>query len=576
VKSVSDCRKKFPPLTELPTPTAGNTGCCTFTATDVPSLFEAVEKANKEPGTVRVCVLPGEYELFDPLIIKRPQTTTGPYILTGCGQATQITNAKGPAVQVNGAEDVVIEKLALSGIPAVAVLAGTEGRAERVTIDSCHLSHPNSEWAIMAQGDALTVTANRCIGGVGIGPSSFGVRVERNAVLRGSYGVGIGAEATGLKPTDKNSDAMQVVVRENEFTNCRNGGVVVLVSSVLADNGELPVASELDVSDNRVTGCGITSAKNWPRAGILVARSAGVRIAGNTVRFCGQKKHAFGVFVAVVGGLEVIGNTVLDNGASEVTLSEYQGGIAVLGAVGGMVNTSGNQVPKRYEWFLTSSGLAAVRVTGNRVVCPLGPALLVSGVGPAVVSGNTLVTRGLGRWPENDPLKCGELADKLSQVARTAVAVVTLPEKDRKSLLAVLNPDSRLRFEGNQVTLFADSAKGRQYCVIRWPVDVSVTDNQFLARTPEGAGSVHLLVSVPPPLLDEEKSTARVVGNRVCEDPAERGFTSLLVETAPKQPPVVIALNQTTGTTLLSAAGGSTDLTAPTPRPFADGNQQVV
>ncbi len=583
IKSITDCRKPFPPLTELPTPTGGNTGCCTFTAGDVNGLIKAVNDANAATGTVRVCVLPGEYDLSVPLDITR-RDDDGPLILTGCGRASHITCKKGPAVRVRGAANVVVEKLALSGLTAVLVEAGVQPntggivRSKQVMIDSCRLTDLEKLWAVLAQGDDLEVSENTCAGGIGIGPSSYGVRVERNTVRGGRHGVGIGAEVTGLKATDKNSDAMQVVVRGNSLTNCSAGGVSVLAPLPLTDKFELPVATDLDVLDNEVTMCGVEAAKNWPRAGILVARTAGVRIAGNTVRYCGQKKHAVGIFAALVGHIEVTGNTVLDNGSHEVSPKEYQGGIVILGAVGGLPNASGSEIPKRYGYYFSSLGLAAVTVTDNRVVCPLGPALLVSGVGPAVVTGNTLVTRGLGPWPADDAAGFLKLADDLKRMALTAVAVGPLPLDDRASFLKALDADSRLRFEGNQVTLAVGDVTGSEYGYVCWPADAAVSDNQLLARTTQGSkATAHLVVAVAKTFSDTDTNTVRVIGNRVVEVPPKKDFTSLLVETTQKQPPVIVALNQTTGEIRVGVPplSGVTPLPAAA-APFATGNQRNV
>lgn len=92
----TDCRPQFPPLTELPT---GGEDCCTVSVgdgvlssgdfTDIQAAVNSLEQGGK------VCILPGVYQLREPVTIEGKEV-----IICGCGRQSHIiATANQPAIE---------------------------------------------------------------------------------------------------------------------------------------------------------------------------------------------------------------------------------------------------------------------------------------------------------------------------------------------------------------------------------------------------------------------------------------------------------------------------------------------
>jgi len=95
---LNDCRKTFPPLTELP---SGDQDCCTHTVGDgvhsvgdFQSIQAAVDALDPELGGT-LCILPGIYPLSEPVSVELPYIA-----MRGCGRQARITAASGVAAFV--------------------------------------------------------------------------------------------------------------------------------------------------------------------------------------------------------------------------------------------------------------------------------------------------------------------------------------------------------------------------------------------------------------------------------------------------------------------------------------------
>ena len=95
---LNDCRKTFPPLTELP---SGDQDCCTHTVGDgvhsvgdFQSIQAAVDALDPELGGT-LCILPGVYPLSEPVNVELPYIA-----MRGCGRQARITAASGVAAFV--------------------------------------------------------------------------------------------------------------------------------------------------------------------------------------------------------------------------------------------------------------------------------------------------------------------------------------------------------------------------------------------------------------------------------------------------------------------------------------------
>lgn len=103
---LSDCRKTFPPLTELP---RGDRNCCTHTVGDgvhsvgdFQSIQAAVDALDPQQGGT-VCILPGVYPLKAPVSVRLPYIA-----IRGCGRQAQIEVSSGtPAFVIQGAREGV-------------------------------------------------------------------------------------------------------------------------------------------------------------------------------------------------------------------------------------------------------------------------------------------------------------------------------------------------------------------------------------------------------------------------------------------------------------------------------------
>ncbi len=232
VTRLEDCRKKFPPLTELPT---GGKCCCTVSVGpegDYPTLQEAVDARPPEfEGVWHVCMMPGEHRMDGAVEV----VDTKGLIISGCEWQSQIVGAddepilivKGSSmVRVEGlyvrarsrkgaflfddvsdlkvARNVVInsgEKMNEEEVARLekAVKAGFAGQTSRLgpvlLLHDCNevdvLENKfRGQPAIKARGDSLRILRNTLGGTVQIFPGSDDVTIEDNRILK-SYGAGI-------------------------------------------------------------------------------------------------------------------------------------------------------------------------------------------------------------------------------------------------------------------------------------------------------------------------------------------------------------------------------------------------
>lgn len=604
ISKIHDCRKPFPPLTELPTPTAGNRGCCTITVGDgktskgdYDDLIVAVDKAQLSKGTVRVCVLPGEYPLADPIVITR-QSKSGPLILTGCGPASRVVTKDGPAIWVRGADWVVVEKLWLRGEEcAVLIEPGEAGPARRIAVRDCDLA-AGSPWAVEAQADGLALRDNRCTGGIVVGQGTRDAVIAGNRVAGEALaGISLGDGLVQFTETTSLPGLERVVVRGNDVRGATLGGILSLNKLPEPNDKQeefLPVVTDLEIVGNRVVYCGVERSEKylWPLTGIGLTRVSRVRVEDNAIHDCGRVPGeeepkpvhpACGIFTAEVGHIRVTGNTVTDNGVGRGAKNLSQGiqaGVVVIGAVGGTPADSAEKVTTRYDRLLTAPGLPAVEVTDNRVVCPAGPALVVTGLGPAAVSDNTLVTAAAEPWSKKwlDPLKpagTAAIADLLI-LSGTAVGIDQPPEV--KVWKDSLPGDNRLLFEANQVTLDHPSNNEKiPGCLLHWETDLAVANNQFLARDIPEPPWDHVRVVAEE--ADGKGNTVRVIGNRFTEFPVavEKGLgpRSLHVVVGKNgRASTIVALNQATHNIIIDGAITPPPVIDPAPELHPD-NQRV-
>jgi hypothetical protein len=539
--TVTDCRRRFPPLTEV------EEGCCTVTVGDgvtSTGAFTDIQEAvtSLESGG-QVCVRPGTYRLQRTLEI-----TKDGVVLAGCGGVAEVVAPAGAvAVRVRDADNVRVEGLRFTAdSPQGAVRVEQSSGFE---LRGCEVTNPakGSVGAVfVASGSDLEVAGCRLAGQPALSVRAERARVEGNHLLQGGVwlrdgstevivadnrieggrgpGVALGGLAAGEQASTTASGVARATVAGNRILGMGGSGV----ATVNTTSGQgLTGARELLVAGNRIRGCAgqPADASFDPEAagGIILRDVAGVRIAGNLVVGNGSDElAACGIFVHTCQGLTIEDNTVAGNGPGPAPdpATAYQAGIVAMLVGDGL------------------GGEPAAAITGNQVATPLGPALLVAGLGEVSVAGNTLASDGLAAQPFTDARLGGAVcildagtAAPLSEAAASFAMPVTLhlatcslEEGDLASpamAAATGQLGGRVLFAGNQVRLRLANAEleppSGAVAVISLD-DAAVLGNQLLVEIGDGVLLTDLLAAAP---------TLRTSDNRLTETPCRAQVSCL-------------------------------------------------
>jgi len=137
---IQDCRKRFPPLTELP---PGGASCCSVSVGDGVSsrgdftdIQEAIDSLGSEPAAV--CVLPGTYRLDNPILIRRNDL-----VISGCGRRAVVqAPPTEPAVLIEGSQRVRLEGLTLLGTATEIV---TIAQSHAIDVEDCRIANQGGD-----------------------------------------------------------------------------------------------------------------------------------------------------------------------------------------------------------------------------------------------------------------------------------------------------------------------------------------------------------------------------------------------------------------------------------------------
>ena len=227
--SVEDCRKKFPPLTELP---AGGKCCCSVSVGengDFPDIQSAIDARPADASEWRICVMEGLHQVAETVAA----SDVSGLVISGCGRQTHILGPQdAPVFAFEKAKNVQIENLWIDAFSATGailfkrksisieirdcllsnqlqsddgsgfdvlleheVLRHTRGRvgmpAPLIVIDNgtdvtIHDNYLYGLPAIQGSGINLFVLRNRIEGGgVQIVPPTGFVQIEDNTILKG-------------------------------------------------------------------------------------------------------------------------------------------------------------------------------------------------------------------------------------------------------------------------------------------------------------------------------------------------------------------------------------------------------
>jgi hypothetical protein len=540
--TVEECVPSFPPLTER-----GQAGCCTVTVGDDPTsrgdyndIQEAIDSLT---GPGRVCILPGDYQLADTVVIGRAGV-----VVAGCGGQARITAATGkPALRVAQADGVGLEELWVEANAAPAVQAtgctGLQVRGCRLTstgdggealvisdsddvqVLDCRL---DGQEALSVQARQARLAGNRCAsGGIWLRDGSADVLIGDNDIADGpGAGVALGGLAPEQPPSAKGAGVARVAVVGNRIQGMAGSGVATVAP---AEDAALADVRDLTLAANQIRACARQQAQ--PRfdeeavGGITLRDVSSVRIHDNLIVGNGDGEiPACGIFVHTCRGLRVWDNTLTGNGTRQPgdDPKVYQAGIVALLVVGG-------QPPGASE-AAEGSDVEAAMIHDNTVVSPSGHALLAVALGSISVAGNTLTVQepALQPLPES---RAGH-AVYLASVGRSPVlsdaalgfglAVGSLSRcqpNDDGVLLASAPfvgrpfPEGLVLLEGNQVTLRAPAMgvdPPSAAVAIRSTGDAALLDNQV--RTQVGDGMIWAGVTAFAPTL-------RASANRFIETP---------------------------------------------------------
>lgn len=218
--SVEDCRKEFPPLTELP---AGGETCCAVTVGingDYPDLQSALAARTSDAAWWTICILPGAVSSSDTIQVSAAVNLT----ISGCGVQSRLVAPLGkPLLAFTNSRNIKLEGLRIDASSSTGALLFTDCGA--LTIANCMVLnfasannisavglsgsagpllvvdrgnqvqiHDNELYglpAVRANGSDIDISDNRILGGgVEVNPPSFDIRIEGNTIVKGQ-GAGI-------------------------------------------------------------------------------------------------------------------------------------------------------------------------------------------------------------------------------------------------------------------------------------------------------------------------------------------------------------------------------------------------
>jgi uncharacterized protein DUF6519/parallel beta helix pectate lyase-like protein len=451
ITQVTDCRDKFPPLTELP---SGGSSCCSVTVGeggDYPDIQSAVNARPADAKFWNICLLSGEYKLQDPVKVDG-QDGIG---LAGCSDQTLVSGVPGqPLFQISNSSAVRIEGLQLrASVPEGAIQAF---KCFDISVKGCRGENVDEKTgkaaggplvfalncgdlvvqgntfrgqpAIVVQGQTILVNDNFLSGGgVQVLFGSQVVAIEDNLIFEGA-GPGIqlsgfstlakefaGAKTglnqlkgeSGLSPKSHGYEAWGAVretrlvtIKHNLIGSMQGSGILTLTNMTEAE--EMGEVTFLTISDNTIARCAdkpdlkVTDTRQVG-GGINLSSVSDVTISDNLVAFNGRRLPACGIVVINGANVEIIDNVLTENGTDEEESNAgYQAGIAALFVLGDDVTLTdafGGEKPK------VRRGVPALRVRGNQVVAPAGLALNALTFGTTAVTDNNFVSRGRREQP---------------------------------------------------------------------------------------------------------------------------------------------------------------------------------
>jgi hypothetical protein len=445
--SVEDCRKQFPPLTELP---VGGDNCCSVTVGeggDYADLQSAVDARPADAMWWTICVLPGQLAVNDTVTVQDAQNLS----LSGCGVQCRLIGAAGkPLLKFVNGQEIRLEGLRLeAAAPDGALLFGD---SISVTVANCTVINSDAQGkaflekshkplgpaivvdrsrqvtlrdnnllglpAILADGEMLDVLRNHILGGgVQIIPPSLVVRIEDNLILNG---MGPGIRLGGGDKTGEDYAKMYATSDEDaqkELDAKEKAGVNVAAARTGRSRQSAAAMQIVEISRNligKMSGSGIVTETTLDNASKLGDVDM-LTISDNQIISCCKvpdvllsERTRVGGGIAALGlfSARIVDNLIAENGLGRQAAC----GIFVLD--GSDIDISGNvvlengtseeqQVPDSYQagiavQYVFGDLLGITSVKENQSASPGYPALRIHGNQVICPAGQALSVTAIG------------------------------------------------------------------------------------------------------------------------------------------------------------------------------------
>ncbi len=409
-----DCRKKFPPLTELP---SGGDNCCSVTVGqggDYPDLPSALAARPVDATWWTLCLLPGVLSLSDTLSVDGAQSLA----IRGCGAQSRLAGPSGkPAFVFTNGTDIKLENLRLAASAPAPEGAIQFSQCSLVRVADCTLINAGSakidlkENFSLAAGPLLTLDAcdrveicdNQLVGLPAVQANGTDIAILRNRLLGGGV---------QIVPPSQSVEISDNVITDGKGAGIQLGGGDKTATEYVAmyyqaTEAYKPAAAKADYAAGAY---GVKSGFS-PKTNSFQAATRRVTIARNLIgRMDGSGiiTDASLVNPGQLGDVEELrvleNNIVFCAATPDVTLgaaSQVGGGIAAIGLFNAQIG--GNFIAGNGDGSQQACGIfvldgSDVEIAGNVVAengsseNPASPTFYQAGIAAQLVFGNFLST----------------------------------------------------------------------------------------------------------------------------------------------------------------------------------------
>lgn len=351
------------------------------------------------------------------------------------------------AIDVRRGRRALIRECEVTMRGSVSDEAGMFVRGEDIHVEGCRIETIRTDEAFAAWGGLqiggasrrVQVRRNRIAGGLGHGITLGSLEwIAETTTTTTNFGAGTGLQNTfdpcaplqvSVQPVEVNNvrfdpatagDLDDILIVDNRIESMQGNGISVLTTLRLQDDGEqdLITIDRITIERNRVFDCVVQSktlassspvqktkklspgeeevfgqftVSEIPPAGIVLVDGEHIVIRDNDIRDNGTTDPGPIAGICIIFGNDIVieGNRIQNNGlrqpASIPSISSMRSGIAI-----SLAGVASNQPTQDRSDTLGSS----LRVIGNTVEHPNGPALAARATGPVAIEDNYLLSLG--------------------------------------------------------------------------------------------------------------------------------------------------------------------------------------